>query len=334
MSQRVIRYRAPAVVATYYSFGDTSVSSPANQIFSGTLGGAFSAVSPSGIGSTDNANAGVCKLGSTVYFTGSSNGDSLYYATDPASWSTKTLARTNVRALRSNGVDKLVTVKNSGTTNTVADYSSDGGDTWATATLTGIISGLGGDGLAYGSDGYFGVVGYNSSGAPTAGKAAFGHESDLSTWTVVTIDSVDNTAFCSICHTGTHWVAGRGNGEVWRSADRSTWTKVSAAGDIFDGTYRPQYSTSDGAGKVLIGGWDGVFGHTPTFGLSTDHGATWTDVSLTFLGGKLANHIGYADGYFYTGGHRTADGTWETAALASGTGFDVSAGRFDGLVTL
>lgn len=154
-------------------------------------------------------------------------------------------------------------------------------------------------GICYGA----GKVVISGIGFPTSDDVLYSTDDGLS---FSISGSIGHSAsWKGICYTGTNFVLYNTDtsppNRVYYSPDLTTWTAVapgySAGWNIFS-------IASDGAGKVLMVGRKS--GTTALLLYSTDHGATWTDISSTTgfgvganTGGYICIDVGYRDGYWY-----------------------------------
>jgi hypothetical protein len=165
---------------------------------------------------------------------------------------------------------------------TSAYRSTDGGATWTTQAVTNAPNvAAGAIGLRTSAPGRIVFNGTVHGGLTTSTRLST--TTDGITWTNVAA-AFPATVDCLVW-SGTHWIAGRDGtaSEIYRSTDGASWSTVTArtasSGTAVGGL------ASDGAGLIITGGMNG-----DVIGRSTNHGATWTDVTVGFNVTDASNH--------------------------------------------
>lgn len=167
------------------------------------------------------------------------------------------------------------------TSTTTAFRSTDGGATWTSQAVTNAPNVTGAVGLRTAAGGR---IVYNGSvyGGLTSATQLSTTTNGI-TWTNVAA-AFPSTVDCFVW-SGTHWIAGRNSAasQIYRSTDGASWSTVTARTAMGGGAVAGL--ASDGAGVIITGGLNG-----DVIGRSTDHGATWTDVTVGFNVTDASNH--------------------------------------------
>jgi hypothetical protein len=187
---------------------------------------------------------------------------------------------------------------------TSAYRSTDSGVTWTTQAVTNAPSISTGNRIAAP-----GRIVYNGSvyGCLTT-TTQLSTTTDGITWTNVAA-TFPETVDCLVW-SGTHWIAGRSASSptIYRSTNGASWSAVTArvSGGAVGGL------ATDGAGLVITGNVN-----DPSFGRSTDHGATWSDqiapINITLT--TVTPPVIYIGGNFYFFRESNYDVSYSPTAL-------------------